>query len=118
MNLDDIANEEKIFKEKSEMGEVFENLDQDIPDTKTGMSTIDFNARLSEIEISSCLKIDELKRLGILPELELTRKKKRLSVSKMGMGREEKVQISGGMKENRSGEGIFNKLSGLFKPRT
>ena len=117
MKLDDIANEEKLFKEKSEMGEVFENLDQDVTDKDTGMSTIDFNARLREIEISSCLRIDELKRIGILPDMRLTQQKKRLSVSRDGLGREEKVKISGGMQEKRSGEGMFNKLGGLFRPR-
>jgi len=116
MNLDDIA-QEKIFNEKSEMGEVFENLDQDVTDDKTGMSTIDFNARLLDIEIASCLRIDELKRIGILPDMRLTQQKKRLSVSKDGLGRSEKVQISGGLTERRQGGGFLGKVGDLFKPR-
>lgn len=86
---------ESPFKERSEVGEVFQNLDTDEPHRETRMSNIDFNARLSSLDISNCMIIDELQSLGILPELaRLTRQKKRLSVSFEGRGRQEKVEIA------------------------
>lgn len=110
----DILNKELIESNKSEVGEVFNNLDNDEPNIKTQMSNIDFNARLTNIEINNCIIIDELRALGILPEnAQITRQKKRLSVSQEGKGRAEKVEIASASRKSelsgRSG-GFFNKL--------
>lgn len=112
------AGEEVTFKDRSELGEVMDNLDQDTLDPTTKMSTIDFNTRLSETEISAVMIIDELTRLGIFPgEAGLTRQKKRLAVSLQGKGREEKVRIVQGERENRTGTGVMSRLGGLFQRR-
>lgn len=100
------------FKEKTEMGEVFDNLDDDRADHKN-MSKIDFNSRLSHAEATGCLVIDELRQLGILDEsIGITRQKKRLSVSLGGLGRQEKVQIASASRQaelgSRGGGGILN----------
>ena len=110
----DTLDRELTEENKSEVGEVFKNLDEDIPDEFTQMSNIDFNARLTNIEITNCIVVDELRALGILPEnAQITRQKKRLSVSHEGKGREEKVEIaSASRKSELSGKagGFFSKL--------
>ena len=105
--------------ELSELGEVMQSLDQDDIDVKSKMSNVDFNTRLSDIEINSIMVVDELATLGILPtdDTGLTRRKKRLSVSRNGLGREEKVRIVQGQREQQSGTGFGNKLAGLFSRR-
>ena len=117
MTVEDLSREIP-FKETSEIGEVFKNLDDDTEDAVTKMSNIDFNARLTSMDISNITIIDELISLGILPiEVRITRQKKRLSVSLEGKGRAEKVEIASASRgadlSGRSG-GIF---SNLFKPR-
>ena len=115
-NLDDILNRaEKDLKDKSELGEVMDNLDKDEVDTNTRMSSVDFNARLDPFEISSIMVIDEFKRLNIFPpDADITRQKKRLSVSIGGKGREEKVRIVQGERDNRTGMGVMDRMGGLF----
>lgn len=106
------------FSEPSEMGEVFSNLDSDRIDPSTRMSSVDFNSRLNEMEINSILVIDELMRLGIFPdESGITRQKKRLSISKDGEGRKEKVAIIAGNREFQSGGGAMECLGNMFKRR-
>ena len=113
--IDDIG-KELPFKETSEIGQVFENLDRDEPN-ENRMSHIDFNARLTGIDIRNCMVIDELKALGILPIGDITRQKKRLSVSLDGKGRGEKRDIASASRgadlSGRSG----GMLSKLFSPR-
>jgi len=110
--------EEHLFQEKTELGTVMENLDSDSVDESTGMSSIDFNTRLKEVEIGNIIIIDELMRLGILPDkIGLTRQKKRLAVSIEGKGREEKVRIVAGEREMRSGGGFGEKLKNFFTPQ-
>ena len=109
---------EKLFQESTELGQVMDNLDNDVLDSATGMSKIDFNARLNDMEISSIMIIDELIRLSILPDdIGLTRQKKRLSVSQDGKGREEKVRIVQGDREMKSGGGMLGKFGDMFRPR-
>jgi len=112
-NLEEL---EKQMHEKSEMGEVLENLDSDSLDTDTKMSTVDFNTRLSDPEISACLVIDELTRLHIFPdETGITRQKKRLSVSLQGQGRQEKVAILSADRDFKANKSIGEKIGGLFQ---
>ena len=119
MTLDDTIKDvgrEINIQEKTELGEVMQNLDSDTLDRETRMSSIDFNTRLGATEISSIMIIDELTRLGILPQnLGISRQKKRLAVSLDGKGRAEKVQIVQGQREHSSGGGVMGKLSGLFQ---
>jgi hypothetical protein len=109
------AGNEAPIQEVTELGAVMDNLDNDTQDVHTKMSNIDFNTRLSKDEINCIMVIDELTRLGILPEdIGITRQKKRLSVSLKGEGRKEKVAIVQGEREHRGGRGIGEKLKGLF----
>ena len=121
-SLDDTvftASHEMPFKEQSELGEVFGNLDNTSKEAETGFSNIDFNTRLTFEEINSCLVFDELKALGILPEdSNLTIQKKRLAVSLHGEGRREKVTIAsakhGADLDNRNSGGFLKRL---FTPK-
>ena len=113
--IKDIGQEINI-QEKTELGEVMQSLDSDTLDTGTGMSSIDFNTRLGATEISSIMIIDELTRLGILPQnLGISRQKKRLAVSLDGKGRGEKVQIVQGQREHTGGGKLMGGLKGLFQ---
>lgn len=115
------ASKETPFQDKTEVGEVFDNLDRDEESEETKMSHIDFNARLTGTEIANCITIDELKSLGILPvKARITRQKKRLSVSLLGKGREEKVTIASASRNAEltgRGGGFMSKIGNLFKPR-
>jgi len=110
--LDD---DEHQIHELSELGEVMQSLDQDSINSEK-LSNVDFNTRLSSVEINSIMIIDELANLGILPteDTGLTRRKKRLSVSKDGLGRQEKVQIVQGQREQQTGGGMAQGFKNLF----
>jgi len=110
--VDIFSNELPIF-EKSELSQVFENIDDSDIDSKTGFSKIDFNANLTNHEINCCIIFDELKALGILPsEANLTMQKKRLSKSQNGDGIKAKVTIASAKRENtlETQSGFFSKL--------
>lgn len=106
-----LGEETKIFDE-AELAQVLGNLDKDRLD-ETGMSTMDFNSRLRKHEINAILGVDFLNRMGLLPDVgDITRQKKRLSVSLDGQGRKEKVDIVRGermMGENAQ-RGFFNRI--------
>jgi hypothetical protein len=111
--LDDIAeNDEITIKEKTELGEVFENLDHDTED-QAGQSKIDFNTRLSSTFISAIGIFDELRDMGI-SEGKISNKRKRLNVSLDGKGRTEKVTISSATVQRRESAGM---LGGLVQPK-
>jgi len=115
------AGKEVPFSEQTELGQVFDNLDNDNLNPKSNMSNIDFNSRLSDWEITSCLVFDELQGLGILPKTaRITRQKKRLAVSKEGLGRREKVEIASASRSaelsGKSG-GILSQIGSIFKRR-
>ena len=117
--LDDIIDSsEMMLKEKTELGEVMDNLDNDEIDKNTNMSKIDMNTRLSGGQIASVLIFDELQRMGIFsPKCAITRQLKRLSISKDGKGRAEKVEIVRGQREQVNQSGFGSKLASLFQPR-
>lgn len=113
-DLEDAINRissDQPFREQSELGEVFDNIDNDKVTTE-GMSNIDFNARLKDHEANMCMIFDELKAKGILPrDANLTRMKKRLSVSLGGQGRKEKVAIASASR----GADLDGKSGGFFR---
>jgi hypothetical protein len=110
--------QERVMHRETELGAVMKNLDSDKLNNDTKMSDIDFNARLKDIEIDACLVFDELVRMGILPSTAgLTRQKKRLSVSKDGLGRQEKVEIVKGDREQKSSGSFASRLGALFQKR-
>jgi len=109
---------DELIKEKSELGQVMDNLDSDKIDIKTNMSSIDMNTRLSDREIRASLVFDELRRLGLMPsECDITRQLKRLKISMNGEGRKEKVQMVNGERQQRSGGGFMSGFSNLFRRR-
>ena len=115
---DEIEDDEIKVKESTELGQVMENLDSDIIDRKSGLSSVDFNTRIKGYERGSILINDELQRLGIIPNSSsLTRPFKRLSISLDGRGRTEKVQIVQGQREMTSGGSFGERLKGLFSPK-
>lgn len=95
--------------ETTDLSKTLEQLNNDELDEKTGMSGIDMRSRLSFLEIPAILSIDTLVSLDVLPKecLQLTRQKKRLSVSLLGMGRKEIVKIAVGSQDE---------AQGMFKP--
>jgi len=113
-NLDDLTNkldQQDIIMNKSELAEIFDNLDDDRQNKENNMSQIDFNTRLTTVEINSIMIIDEFTRLGIFPpDAGITRQKKRLAISKDGEGRKEKVHMVAGKEESRSGNGFLKNL--------
>lgn len=94
------------FKSTSDIGEGFDNLDNN--------SHLDMNSRLSSVEISACTIIDQLKAMGVFPvQATITQQFKRLKVSEGGKGRTEKVQIVTGHREQQRPVGFMD----LFKKR-
>lgn len=81
-------------------------------------SNIDMKSNLTETEVSAIIAVDYLVSVGFLPRstTNITRLKKRLSVSVRRGGREDIVKIAQGMSQNKTGEGIFSRIGGLFRP--
>lgn len=104
------AGQENLFQETTELGQVMENLDAE--DSK-----LDFNTRLSGEQIAALLVAEELRDSGILYFIGICNKAKKLSVSKDGQGREEKVRIAAAKTEADRGMGFGERLKGLFSPR-
>jgi len=105
MSLDEELNKEGReipFKEKSEVAEVFDNLDS--------VDQIDKNTRLSPFQIHNLIVTEELIRRKILPDLTITEKVKSLNISKDGKGREEKVSVFRQREEQRQGGNILTKM--------
>jgi hypothetical protein len=99
-----LGSREVPFKDSTEVGEAFGNLDNN--------SFIDFNSRLSEPEIAAINVFDELQNFGVFPkEAKLTQQFKRLKVSLEGKGRQDKVNIVTGQRAANSSQGFFD----LFK---
>jgi len=118
--LDDVLNSSAVA-EKSEMGEVFDNFDNDVVNPLTKKSKIDLNTNLSDTEITTILAFEGLQGLGLtavssddmgqsLPEI-----KKRLNVSKQGWGRNGKISVASGILSARTNAGGF--MSKLFSQR-
>lgn len=79
------------------------------------MSGIDLRARLTRSDISCTMIVDSLVMFKFLPKecLNITRQKKRLSVSYLGKGREEMVKIIGGYKDQeKTTSSIWSKMTG------
>jgi len=101
----------------TELGESLRELNQDEVDIGTRMSGIDMRANLHPIEVSSILGLDTLVAMKFLPVscMPFTRSKKRLSVSKLGRGREQIVEMVGGKKERdkMGGQSMWDKAKGM-----
>lgn len=80
--------------EPSELKDMLFELNSDVLDGKTNMSSIDMKARLHFAELPSTLAFDSMVGLDYFGtrHLIVTRLKKRLSVSAGGLGRKENVE--------------------------
>lgn len=101
--------------EKSDIAETIKELNSDIVD-KDKFSGIDMKANLHPVEISAILCVDTLISMEFLPldTAFLTRKKQRLSASKMGEGRNQIVSIAQGMRDQNSSRSFGERFSSLF----
>lgn len=119
-NSTEIIQSEKGLREitqPTEIGEALRELNQDILDESTRMSTIDMKSRLKDWEIPSLLAIDALVALKVLPPkvLSLTRQKKRLNVSIGGQGRRETVDtIVGERAQQAKTGGMLDRVKNFF----
>ena len=103
----------------TELGEAMKDLDNDDLDPSTRMSGIDMRTRLQIFETNSLWAIDSLVAMKFLPSscLTITRQRKRLLVSLEGKGREEKVKMVVGQREQAAkegGMGMMDKVKGFF----
>ena len=83
-DLESIAQstEANILNETTELAQVMQNLDSDLIDATTNMSTIDFGANLSNDQAKLAVVIDVLERMGVFPKnTGLTRQMKRISTT-------------------------------------
>lgn len=102
----------------TELGDSLKELNKDFIDTQTRTSDIDLRARLHPIEISSILALDALVAFGVCPTkcLAFTRQKKRLSVSLLGKGRKEIVDIVAGKRDLEKDTGsLWSKMTSGFR---
>ena len=100
---------ERKFRSNTAEGEMVTNLDD--------QQYRDMNTRLTNTEISASLQWDILSHVGIMPRaIPLTEKWKTLKISQQGLGRQEKVSIITGSKQQKSAssEDLIKKL---FKSR-
>ena len=119
-NDDDSGLEDKIdsinIEEKTELRQVMDNLDTDTND-RENLSAIDLNANISQEQATGCMIVEELNRLGVLPDVQISRKLKRLSLSVNCIGREQKVQMVVGERANKSGNGFLSRIKNAFSPQ-
>ena len=101
----------------TELGETLRELNEDQIDPDTRMTSIDTRTRLTPIETRSVLALDSLVGLGVAHSmcLAITRQKKRLNISLMGLGRKEMVETVVGKREHDRGAepvtaGFFDKF--------
>jgi len=116
-DLDELLSKpENIIQEKTELGEVMSNLDADIIDPSTRMTSLDMNTRLSGEQISAIVVFDEMQRRGLFgTNCNISRQLKRLNVSKDGQSRQEKVAIVQGQRESNGASTFGSRFMNLFK---
>jgi hypothetical protein len=111
----DVGSNFQPIQESSDISQTIQELNDD--SLTDNFSAIDMKTRLLNIEISSIIAVDCLVGMGFLPKQAgfITRSKKRLAVSLNGRGREEIVNIAGGLRDNKAGTSFMDKFSGMFK---
>ena len=107
------------LRETNNIKEVIDNLDRDVVDEKTNLTSIDFNTRLTSSELGSIVALQMLHTLqvgGSSCSL-ISRSIKRHKVSLGGLGRTEKVKIIQGEREHETqnrDSSLFGKLKGFM----
>ena len=102
----------------TELKDAFNEMNKDEIEGDTGMSSIDTRAILHPIEVGNILALDALCGLNTLPKslLNFTRSKKRLSISQLGKGREQMVDVAVGDRQHKEGtQSGIGKLLGMGK---
>lgn len=102
----------------TELKDAFNEMNKDEIEGDARMSSIDTRAILHPIEVGNILALDALVSLNTLPKglLNFTRSKKRLSISQLGKGREQMVDVAVGNREHKENAGGgFGKLLGMGK---
>ena len=101
--------------EVSDIAESLKELNKDEINEKQ-LSAIDLRCRIESSELSGILTIDTLIGFRVLPAecQNFTLRKKRLSVSLNGKGRDEIVQMVIGDVKKKQQQGFGGKLKGLF----
>lgn len=109
---------ESPIQQESDLKGVMKEMNEDTLETDAKLPSIDLKTRLHPIEMSSIIIHDVVVSLDCLPKecLITTRTKKRLAVSKDGLGRSEMVQIVQGERMKEQGTGFISKVKGLFTP--
>jgi len=104
------------IKEVTELSETLKEMNSDVVDSDTRMSSIDVKARLSLDESSGVLAYDTLVALKFLPKIALflTRQRKRLSVSEEGKGRLEAVSIAQSQRQHKESKSFMGKIGNMF----
>jgi len=99
-----MSNSETQVTIPAEMAETMKELNSDKLDPTTRMSSIDLKSVLSPFEIAPLLAVDTLVSMGVMPRscLVLSRQKKRLNVSQNGVGRDQMVKVTQGMREHEA----------------
>lgn len=103
----------------TEVGEAMQQLNSDEINPITRMTDMDMRSRLTGYEIPYIMRLDSLVAMGFLPHncLSITRQKKRLSVSLMGLGRTELVEMMAGKKQHEvetSGGSFVDKIKNFI----
>lgn len=104
------------IKQVTELSESIKELNSDVVEDDTKMSSIDVKSRLSLAESGPILAYDTLVALDFLPQeaLFLTRQRKRLSVSEEGLGRRETIEMAGAQRGHKEAKGFLGKLGNMF----
>jgi hypothetical protein len=109
--------DEQKLEEVNNIKEVLINLDKDEVQ-QDNLTTIDFNTRLGQTEISSIVALQLLHTMKVGGRVcsLITRSIKRHKVSLGGLGRKEKVQIIQGEREHEEGgnNSLFGKIKGFM----
>lgn len=107
----------KFIQQKSELGEVTEQMNKDEIENETGMSSMDKMSRLHPVQIPAIAIWDYLVNSNFLPResLHVSRQIKRLEVSREGLGRHEYVEVVGRKAETDAKKsGFGDKMKSWF----
>lgn len=102
----------------TELKDAFNEMNKDEIEGDAGMSSIDTRAILHPIEVGNILALDALCGLNTLPKslLNFTRSKKRLSISQLGRGRDQMVDVAVGERQHKeSSNSGLGRLLGMGK---
>lgn len=102
----------------SELKDTLREINEDELDPQTGMSSVDFKARIHPLQLSSLNCVDILSRANFLGRIgtDATRQIKRNSVSMNGLGRAEAIDAIGRRRDEEAKKqmGMMDQFKGFF----